>query len=241
MTLHPALSFSAAALMLMMGGCEREPAPTTTPAPPEPVVAPPLPETTTNPLAAAEPAQGLQGGTDDWQKVMSAEDKDRMARLNQAWSSALKSANSDVENRGAIKALSALARPDAALEGRLPPPPGTYRCRTLKLGSRGAVGLDYVAYPYFRCRVELTAGGDLILEKVSGSQRFKGLLYPDTNTRLVYVGTQAWGDEQGFPTYGQQPERDESGVLERIGPSQWRLVIPFPKQESRLNIIEIVR
>jgi hypothetical protein len=31
------------------------------------------------------------------------------------------------------------------------------------------------------------------------------------------------------------------GVFERIGPQRWRLVIPFPKQESKLDILELTR
>ena len=30
-------------------------------------------------------------------------------------------------------------------------------------------------------------------------------------------------------------------VLERIGERRWRLVIPFPKQESKLDILELTR
>ncbi|MBL7373056.1 DUF4893 domain-containing protein, partial [Escherichia coli] len=45
----------------------------------------------------------------------------------------------------------------------------------------------------------------------------------------------------GFPAYGAQPERDQAGVVERIGENRWRVVIPWPKQESKLDLIEIVR
>ncbi len=141
---------------------------------------------------------------------------------------------------GDLSALGELIDPDAARPD-VAPPPGAYRCRTVKLGAREAQGLAYVAYPAFRCRVELTPGGDLILEKTTGSQRTRGLLYPDTDRRLVYVGAQAWGDESGFPAYGAKTERDQLGVFERIGPQRWRLVIPFPKQESKLDILELTR
>lgn len=246
MKLHPAIGAPTAVALLMIGACDRQPGATVEQEPTAQVsgdtAAPPSndaqPVTTPPPVQASS---GEQGGTDDWQSVMSAEDKDRLSRIDEAWASALEHANRDWENRGALKMLSGLVRPDAALAGRLHPSPGTYRCRTIKLGPQGIGSLDYVAYPYFQCRVELTAGGDLIIEKTSGSQRFRGLLYPDTDKRLVYVGTQAWGDEKGYPAYGAQAERDESGVLERLGDDRWRLVIPWPKQESQLNIIEILR
>jgi hypothetical protein len=106
----------------------------------------------------------------------------------------------------------------------------------------GGDGLKYVAYPWFTCTVELTPGGDLILTKTTGSQRTRGLIYPDSDNpgRLIYVGAQAWGDtETAFPAYGEKPERDQVGVIERIGNGRWRMVVPWPKQESKLDILEI--
>ena len=41
--------------------------------------------------------------------------------------------------------------------------------------------------------------------------------------------------------YGQTPERDQLGVLERIGQKRWRLTNPWPKQEAKLELLEIVR
>ncbi|RZJ43020.1 MAG: DUF4893 domain-containing protein, partial [Brevundimonas sp.] len=35
--------------------------------------------------------------------------------------------------------------------------------------------------------------------------------------------------------------RDQIGVLERIGESRWRLVLPWPKQEAKLELMEILR
>lgn len=209
-----------------------EPAPT----PAAPTTSPaPSPDPTT------PPAEGVQGGTDDWRQVASAADASLLGRLDQAW----RLARAEAEDAGfasEVERLGALVDPNAALAGRLQPAPGTYRCRTIKLGRRAeGQGLAYVAYPFFACSVELTPGGDLILTKTTGSQRTQGLLYPDTDRRLVYVGAQAWGDEAHFPRYGQNRERDQVGVLERIGDQRWRLVLPWPKQEAKLELLEIVR
>lgn len=193
--------------------------------------------------AAAEPVDedGLQGGTDDWRTVVSTADASLLGRLDQAW----RLGRAEAEDAGfadQVEALGPLVDPNAGLTGRLQPPPGTYRCRTIKLGRRvEGQGLAYVAYPFFACSVELTPGGDLILSKTTGSQRTRGLLYPDADRRLVYVGAQAWGDEAHFPRYGQDRERDQVGVLERIGDQRWRLAIPWPKQEAKLELLEIVR
>lgn len=247
MKLRSVLSVPTSALMLFIVACDRQPEATTKNAPAAQIeasgdltTAPPPQDAQAQSQAQAAPVQGEQGGTDDWHKVASATDTALLARLDEAWNTALTRARRD-GYAPELKALGALAVPDAAQSGRLHPAPGNYRCRTIKLGVRGDVGTGFDAYPYFACRVELTVGGDLILEKTTGSQRIRGLLYPDTETRLVYVGTQSWGDEKGFPAYGQRPERDQAGVLERIGDQRWRLVVPFPKQESQLDIIEIVR
>jgi len=187
------------------------------------------------------PAPGEQGGAGGWREVVSTTDAANLGRLDQAW----RLGRAEAEDKGfaaQVEALGPLVDPNAGQAGRLQPAPGTYRCRTIKLGSKSEGGLAYVAYPFFRCSVELTPGGDLILTKTTGSQRTRGLLYPDTDNRLVFVGAQAWGmDETGFPAYGQQPERDQVGVFERIGPDRWRMVVPWPRVESKLEILELTR
>jgi len=191
--------------------------------------------------APAPPADGEQGGTADWRQVASAADAANLGRLDQAW----RLGRAEAEDKGfadEVEALGPLVDPNAGQAGRLQPAPGTYRCRTINLGSKGEGGLAFIAYPFFRCTIELTPGGDLILTKATGSQRTRGLLYPDTDRRLVFVGAEAWGmDETGYPDYGDQPIRDQVGVFERIGSNRWRLVIPWPKVDSKLEILELVR
>lgn len=193
-------------------------------------------------IAAPAPAAGdEQGGADNWRDVASTEDAARLGRLEQAW----RLARAEAEDKGfaaQVEALGPLVDPNAGQAGRLQPPPGSYRCRAVKLGSNGPGGLGFLAYPFFRCSIELTPGGDLVLTKTTGSQRTRGLLYPDTDRRLVFIGAQAWGmDETGFPDYGDQPIRDQVGVFERIGSDRWRLVLPWPRVDSKLEILELVR
>ena len=40
---------------------------------------------------------------------------------------------------------------------RLQPPPGPYRCRTIKLGTNSPGGPGFLEYPFFRCTIELSA------------------------------------------------------------------------------------
>ncbi|MGZ9114142.1 MAG: DUF4893 domain-containing protein [Brevundimonas sp.] len=202
---------------------------------------PPVAGSPSAPQTPTPPAGGEQGGTADWRKVASAADASTLGRLDQAW----RLGRAEAEDGGfasQVEALGPLVDPAAGQSGRLQPAPGTYRCRTIKLGTNNPGGPGYLEYPWFSCIVELTPGGDLILTKTTGSQRTRGLLYPDTDRRLIFVGAQAWGmDETAFPRYGQQPVRDQVGVFERIGSRRWRLVIPWPKVDSKLEILELTR
>lgn len=186
-------------------------------------------------IAAAGSAHAASG---DWRADAKPGDVRRVERLDQAWSEALAQARAGGYGRQ-VKALGAVADPRVSLP-RPQPTPGNYRCRTIKLGSPNN-GLPFVAYGWFRCRVELTPGGDLVLDKVTGSQRQHGDLYPDAPRRLVFLGAVAWGADEGRARYGGDPERDQVGVLERIGAGRYRLALPWPKQESKLDILELRR
>jgi hypothetical protein len=229
-------------LAVLLSACEQNPAPSTDDPgtiPSDGVTRPP-PSSDAQAPSPAPPATGEQGGTDDWRQVASAADASALGRLDQAW----RLGRAEAEDAGfadQVEALGPLVDPNAGQVGRLQPAPGVYRCRTIKLGAKSPGGLAYVAYPFFRCTVELTPGGDLVLTRTTGSQRSRGLLYPDTDRRLVFVGAQAWGDEAAYPAYGERRERDQVGVFERIGSDHWRLVIPWPKQEAKLEILELVK
>ncbi|HEX8569860.1 MAG TPA: DUF4893 domain-containing protein, partial [Caulobacteraceae bacterium] len=183
--------------------------------------------------------------TDDWRSVVNEGDSQRLLGLDEAWVSALSAARrnnaADVDRLGIL--LQPSGPPDSGAPGPAlqnpQPTPGDYRCRTIKLG--GDKGLPFVAYGWFRCRIELTPGGDLVFTKLTGSQRQQGRLYPWYDRALAFVGAEAWGNETTYPAYGQNPERDEVGALERIGPDRWRLLLAWPKQESVLDVIELVR
>ena len=237
-------TFAALSLAALLAACG-DAAPTDAPAPVDDAVPPATGPAEPAPAPPAEtpapPAEGEQGGSDSWREVASTDDASRLGRLDQAW----RLGRAEAEDKGfadRVEALGVLVDPNAAQAGRLQPPPGSYRCRSIKLGSNGRGGLGYLEYPFFRCTIALTPGGDLVLTKTTGSQRTRGLLYPDTDRRLVFVGAQAWGaDEAGYPAYGQMPERDQIGVLERIGSDRWRLVLPWPKYDSKLEILELVR
>jgi hypothetical protein len=175
----------------------------------------------------------------DWQAAIQESDRDRLARLDQAWQTALGQAIRD-GHEGDLRALGNLPDPDTALRDPLPPE-GNYRCRTVKLGARSnGPGLTFVPYGWFNCKVERTPRGAMKLTKTTGSQRQTGLMFPDSERRGVFLGAMALGDEPPARAYGLNADRDVVGVIERIGAAQWRLVQPWPRYESNLDLLEIV-
>ena len=102
----------------------------------------------------------------------------------------------------------------------------------------GEAGLGYVVYGWFACRIEATPQG-LKFVKVTGSQRPSGLLFPENDRSMVLLGSMALAQEPPADSYGRNPDRDLIAGLERIGEARWRLVVPWPQNESNLDLIEL--
>lgn len=174
----------------------------------------------------------------DWRGIVTAIDRDRFARRDAAWRLALEQARRQ-PGSGDLTSLGDLIERDAA-RSNVAPPPGDYRCRTVKLGSQGGeTGLGFVVYGWFDCRIEQTPRG-LKFSKTTGSQRPSGLLFPENARQMVMLGSIALAAEPPANSYGQRPDRDIVAVLERIGEARWRLVLPWPQNESNLDLIELV-
>jgi hypothetical protein len=174
----------------------------------------------------------------DWRAIVTPSDHDRYQRRAQAWTVALDQARR-LRGSGDLQGLGELIAPDAQRPS-VTPPVGDYRCRTVKLGSRGDdQGLGYVVYGWFACRIEATPNG-LKFTKRTGSQRPSGLLFPEDDRHMVLLGSMALADDPPANSYGLNPDRDVIAVLERVGERRWRLVIPWPTAESNLDIIELV-
>ncbi len=173
----------------------------------------------------------------DWRKVATAGDRERLRGWRAAWMTALGKARA-AGNGPAIAAQGALFDPDRAL-GNAKPPPGRYQCRVFKLGANGTAMREFTAYPAFDCRVD-DEGDIASFYKTSGSQRPVGLLFDDGAAREVFLGTMMLGDESKPLNYGRDADRDMIGALERIGPKRWRLVLPYPRFESILDVVELV-
>ena len=174
----------------------------------------------------------------DWRGVITAADRDRYQRRDAAWTLALQQAKRQ-PGSGDLASLGDLIDPGAA-RASATPPVGNYRCRTVKLGSQGGEqGLGYVVYGWFACRIEQTPAG-LKFSKLTGSQRPSGLLFPENDRHMLFLGSMALASEPAARSYGLRPDRDMVAVLERIGERRWRLAVPWPANESNLDLIELV-
>jgi hypothetical protein len=205
--------FAALAAFAVLAGCEAAPKP---PAGVHPSVevGPPLKSTA-------------------WKAVASAADEDRLARLGLAWQGALEEAKKS--NPGEGKLL--LPR------GGLPRPaltPGSYNCRLIALGKATPKGKSFESFKPFFCYVLTDDDGELTIVKQTGSQRPAGQLWEDDDPkRMVFLGSLALGDEEQPLAYGDNAKRNMAGVLERIAAFRWRLVIPWPQSDSKLQVFEL--
>lgn len=173
----------------------------------------------------------------DWRTIATEQDRGRIRGWRDAWMRGLAQARAS-GNGAAVLNEGVLLHPDAAL-AFADPHPGTYRCRVIKIGAKSAGLLDYVAYPFFQCRIR-SENGLLSFAKLSGSQRPLGLLLPATGDRMIFLGTLQLGDETRALQYGRDPDRDMAGILQRIGDNRWRLVFPYPAFESTIDVVELV-
>ena len=119
---------------------------------------------------------------------------------------------------------------------------GDWRCRQMKLGLMES----YMVYDrWFSCNIRPVNGG-LLLQKMNGSQRFVGFLFPE-NGAWVYLGASSargepWHNYSGAsPALGAQVTPDDQiGLLTGIGDNRLRLEIPAV-QESLLDVVEFAR
>lgn len=198
------------------GGCQTAPA-----SPPQPAAF------LVQEAPSAEPA---------WQALLQPGDRDRIAAIGAAWTQALEAARTAGFTRR-VRAEGALLDPDVALP-RAAPAPGSYRCRSIRMGSSQRRRAYVVSAPSF-CHVGVE-GQLLSLTRQTGTPRPGGYLHPDGDARQIFIGATAIGREDVPPAYGDNPARNVAGVFERVEPFRYRLVMPRPSEDATLEVLELV-
>jgi hypothetical protein len=182
------------------------------------------------------PTEIVRTPTTDWHAIATESDRTRLRDWRTTFIDALAAARAS--GHGAdIAREGALLDPDAALGGAIPN--GLYRCRVIKIGAKSTGMLDYVAYPYFRCAVQ-QRGRLQSFAKLDGSQRQVGTIFAGDPLHEVFLGTLMLADESRAMEYGVDEQRDVAGFIDRIGANRWRLVMPLPHFESKLDVMELV-
>ncbi len=192
-------------------------------------------------LAALLLTAAAQAG---WQQEAAPRDVERLGRIAESRAKGLDEARrAKPSDYAAIRSILAAATV-AASERRLI---GTWRCRTLKLGGMTPA----VVYGWFRCRIVPAGDGRLAFEKLSGSQRTLGTLYPNGDG-LVYLGASyvtAYGPAEKKPAYSgssagagaDATPDDQIGLFSVTHDGRARLELPYPVQESTFDVIELKR
>jgi hypothetical protein len=171
-----------------------------------------------------------------WKAVATAADQDRIGRLGLAWQAALAEARKS--NPGEVSKEGKLLLPRSALP-RPAPTPGSYNCRMIALGKATAKGKAFESFRPFFCYVQVE-DDQLTIVKQTGSQRPAGRLWEDDDpNRMIFLGSLTLGDEEQPLAYGDDPKRNMAGVFERIGAFRWRLVIPWPQNDAKLDVFEL--
>lgn len=184
-----------------------------------------------------QPAGLIPRYTTAYKEVMSENDRVRLRGWRKTFESALSAARAGGRS-AEIAREGALLDPDAAIP-RPYIPNGIYRCRVIKLGAKDPGNLVYAAYGPFTCRVRQDRQLQR-LSKLNGPQRYVGLIFPGDQIRNVFLGTLVLEDESRALQYGQDEQRDVAGYVERIGRARWRILMPLPHFESKLDVVELV-
>ena len=173
-----------------------------------------------------------------WQDHVSPGDANRLAKLEEAKAKALSEAASGPD----MGAIHAVLDPDA-VSASADALRGAWRCRTIKIGGM----TPDVVYSWFRCRIHENGEG-LAFEKISGSQRLAGQLYPNESGGYVLLGAFSVKGEKahiysgnGASAGAMATPDDAAGVLEATGSSSARIEFPYPVQESTFDVIELKR
>jgi Domain of unknown function (DUF4893) len=170
--------------------------------------------------------------TGEIERLITPADRTRLGQYDATRKAALdearKGAPGDVATLDALLARKPIAFGDFDMTGN-------WQCRAIKVGGPVPV----VVYGWFKCRVT-DDGSGWYLEKLTGSQRTSGRFFTDSDTRLTYLGALHVGGEKP-KRYPAGPDSDQAGYAFRTGHNEWRIELPAPRYESKLDILELRR
>jgi hypothetical protein len=177
----------------------------------------------------------------NWRDDASDFDINRLQQMDQWRERAVWEAQHYADGTGDFGALRAALEPQGhAVPARALM--GNWRCRNMKMGGVNA----YIVYQWFNCRITQANGG-LFFQKLNGTLRTQGFLYPE-NGAWVYLGAASAKGEPPHRYSGRTPSvgapatpDDQIGLLSGIGDNRLRLEIPGPVEESSYDIIELAR
>lgn len=173
----------------------------------------------------------------EWAGVATPADQTRLDALPALFAKAVAAVP---RNRaGLVTAESALVDPTAA---QLLPelPPGPYYCRLVRFGGRARFATYKPDFCYVEVGQKDKPGGNLSFTKQTGSNLPEGWIYPDGERRQVFLGAVRRTGERGVRRYGDDPAHDLAGVIERVSPFRWRLILTRAGNGAMLDIYELV-
>lgn len=173
-----------------------------------------------------------------WRDEASAFDAQRLGQLQEAKDKGLQQASAGPDMATINEVLGPRSNPISGREAM-----GSWHCRTIKLGGM----TPSKVYSWFTCRVSQRGGG-LYLEKINGSDRVNGYLYPDQSGGLVLLGANTVTGEperhysgNGASVGASATPDDAVGVMTSIGHGHARVEFPYPVQESTFDVLELKR
>ncbi len=189
-------------------------------------------------LAALVALGAASSAAAGWRDLASPYDAGRLAKLDEARAKGLAEAQAGRDIGLIRRVLDARPRPASADSLR-----GSWRCRTIKLGGM----TPDIVYSWFGCRIGDRAGR-LFFEKISGSQRVSGYLYPHEAGGFVLLGALSAKGEPAHVYSGSGPSAgaaatpdDAVGLLVATGSDSARIEFPYPVQESTFDVVELKR
>lgn len=184
--------------------------------------------------AAAQP--------EPWRRVATEADQAKIDKLIDIWLPAIRGG----PRRGgrglarAVDALGTLVFPDMGLPPESPPA-GYYQCRTVTFAeiNERPTSDPKIENPRFEaCRVSTSSGGKLRIDWIDRAEGIGGHTFRSGGSRLILLGTRGSSRTDLSETYRAGRSGNVAGLFQQMASGRYRLVMPRPRPEVRLEIIE---